>query len=171
MNRAELPALRASELAARLEIQPELQLSPLRSITQNGCRIPSDLDHFTRLDCRFVKQGLNKRHVNGAFVSTAMAGIRRTHVLGRLSQASTCKTGRISEKLRRMIDDIPNAMRSSVPRPYDGTDCGFSTRINGTSLIRTIKDTAFFYVRFMWSRVNDLLLNIDTSDESHHHLL
>jgi SAM-dependent methyltransferase len=39
---------------------------------------------------------------------------------------------------------------------------------NSNTLTRKFKDAAFVGVRYLWSRINDLYLNIDTSDESHH---
>jgi SAM-dependent methyltransferase len=39
---------------------------------------------------------------------------------------------------------------------------------SSNTLIGNFKNTAFVVVRYLWSRINDLYLNIDTSDVSHH---
>jgi hypothetical protein len=39
---------------------------------------------------------------------------------------------------------------------------------SSNTLTRKFKDAAFVGVRYLWRRINDLYLNIDTSDESHH---
>ena len=61
VNRAELPALRASELAARLEIQPELQLSP--------SHIHLAFDHFpsTSQTQRFAEKNIGIHSRESAF--------------------------------------------------------------------------------------------------------